>query len=256
MTFTLRNKKRLLALAAAVIMITAAFGVLPASAGIDEVISDGAYQTPLAEEVKVVQPGEQAVKTGARVEMEYKVRPGDTLWRIAARSGLTVLQLARANNLDNSDIILVGQTLIIPDTTTTAAKTDKVPIGDWAWPVTGPITSSFGIRGDRPHEGIDIGAFTGDTVTAPEGGRVVWAAPRGTYGLTVIIDHGNGIRSLYAHCSKLLVHEGQQVNRREPIARVGNTGRSEGPHLHMEILRQGIPLDPLMFLKENLADKA
>jgi len=307
------NKKRLLGVVTAATLASAALGIVPASAGLDEVLGDEVYTPPLAQEVNIDRIPDNPVKqasqeSAARVEMEYKVRPGDTLWSIAERSGISVAKLALANHLSQEQRILVGQTITIPGLTgsyhlvaagetlssiagryhisegklvqvnnlvnpddirigqqlmipgeepyrETAASQEqaaKVHIGDWIWPVAGEITSPFGIRGDRPHEGIDIGAEEGAVIHATERGRVVWAAPRGTYGLTVIIDHGNGIRSLYAHCSKLLVQEGQQVQGNQPIARVGNTGRSEGPHLHMEIRRQGIPLDPLMFLKDRL----
>ncbi|AQS60398.1 peptidoglycan DD-metalloendopeptidase family protein [Desulforamulus ferrireducens] len=187
---------------------------------------------------------------------QHRVAEGETLSHIAGQYGVSVDRLMAANQLDNPHLIRVGQTLQIPADSQRESvptlKAGKIQIGGWAWPVVGEITSHFGIREDRPHEGIDIGAVSGTTIKAPAAGRVVWAAPRGTYGLTVIIDHGNGLRSLYAHCSKLLVQEGQQVARNQAIALVGSTGRSSGPHLHMEVLRQGVPVDPLLFLKERL----
>ncbi|MEG6522836.1 peptidoglycan DD-metalloendopeptidase family protein [Desulfotomaculum sp. 1211_IL3151] len=305
--------KKLAAFTITAILASMAYVVFPASAGLDEVMSEGDYTPPLAQEVEVLKPSEQEpVKkvVSQRVEMEYKVRSGDTLWSIADRTGISLARLAEVNRLDPKDILAEGKTLTIPGVEfryhkiasgetlshiagqygitleellkandlsnpdlinmgaalvvpnrgeeaqpIVAATSDpgsKVQIGGWAWPVAGEITSNFGIRGDRPHEGVDIGAYSGATIVAPEQGKVVWSGPRGTYGLTIILDHGNGIRSLYAHCSKLLVTEGQFVDRNQPIAKVGNTGRSEGPHLHMETLRQGIPLDPLLFLKERL----
>ncbi|SHE97458.1 M23 family metallopeptidase [Desulforamulus putei] len=301
------NKKRFLAVIMAAVIAGTALGAWPASAGLDEVMSEGDYTPPIARKAAVIKHPEQPAR-GSGVQMEYRVRPGDTLWSIAERSGISVGELAAVNRLSQEDVLAVGRTLTIPGrevcyhlvaggetlshiagqygislqelmkanditnpdliriglrltipveaaepaTAASAGQTGKIQIGGWAWPVAGEVTSLFGIRGDRPHEGVDIGAVEGATIVAPEKGRVVWSAPRGTYGLTVILDHGNGIRSLYAHCSKLLVREGQQVDRNQPIAAVGNTGRSTGPHLHMEILRQGVPLDPLMFLKERL----
>lgn len=309
------KKKYLLAVLAAALLTNTAIYVLPASARFDEVISDGEYKTPLAKGVAVVKNAGQKSAQVSRssranqIQMEYQVRPGDTLWSIAERAGvsveeltqvnelgerdilvvgrtlvipgkekryhkvatgetlthiagqynISVQQLMAANNISDADFINVGQMLIIPDgdvrqalATSAMGEAGKIQIGGWAWPVAGTITSYFGIRGDSPHEGVDIGALSGSTIVAPEKGKVVWAAPRGTYGNAVILDHGNGIRSLYAHCSKILVCEGQTIDKNQPIALVGSTGRSSGPHLHMEILRQGIPLDPLLFLKEKL----
>lgn len=308
----LNYKKKLVVSLTAVIIASTAIGVLPVSAGPDEVIGQdgGFYNPPLAQEEiveKVVKEATPAKKV-AQVEIEYRVRPGDSLWSIADRTGISIAKLAQANNLSQEALIIVGQTLTIPGSAATyhrvaerenlsviaaqysvsvkelmlannladpdfirvgmkltvpgeiaeaaapasVVQSGKIQIGGWAWPVAGEITSNFGIRGDRPHEGIDIGAGEGAVITAPEAGTVIWSAPRGTYGLTVILDHGNGIRSLYAHCSKLLVHEGQRIDKNHPIAKVGNTGNSQGPHLHMEILRQGVPLDPRLFLKERL----
>lgn len=310
--FFLINKK-LAAFTITAVLAGMAYLVVPASAGLDEVMSEGEYAPPLAQDVTILKPlAQEPIKKAAsqRVAMEYKVRSGDTLWTIADRIGISLTDLTAANRLDPEEILVEGKTLTIPGVefryhkiasgetlshiagqygitsgellkannlanpdlikiganlvvpyrgaaaqSMVAANSDpgsRVQIGGWAWPVAGDITSYFGIRGDRPHEGIDIGASSGATIAAPEQGKVVWSAPRGTYGLTVILDHGNGIRSLYAHCSKLLVTEGQLVDRNQPIAKVGNTGRSEGPHLHMETLRQGIPLDPLLLLKERL----
>lgn len=305
------NKKRFLAIAMAAVIASTALGVLPASARLDEVMSEGDYTPPIAREVEVVKYPEKPaarVSKAPVVQMEYRVRPGDTLWSIAERSGISIDELARTNHLSQEDVLAVGRTLTIPGgefryhrvaggetlshiagqygislqqlmsaneiknpdiikigytltipgevsepvMSEPAGQTSRIQIGGWAWPVAGEVTSHFGIRGDRPHEGVDIGACEGATIVAAEKGRVVWSAPRGTYGLTVILDHGNGIRSLYSHCSKLLVREGQLVDRNQAIAEVGNTGRSTGPHLHMEILRQGVPLDPMLFLKERL----
>ncbi|HEX3032649.1 MAG TPA: M23 family metallopeptidase [Bacillota bacterium] len=80
-------------------------------------------------------------------------------------------------------------------------------------------------------------------------GTVVFAGPRGTYGNAVILRHSLGVRTLYAHASKLLVSRGQRVSPGDPIAEVGSTGHSTGPHLHFEVLLNGIPLNPLWYLQ-------
>jgi len=116
------------------------------------------------------------------------------------------------------------------------------------WPSTGSVSSNFGSRWGRPHEGIDIAAGYGTPVTAAEDGEVYFAGRLGGYGKTVLIDHGGGMHTLYAHQSELRVEEGDNVSRGEEIGTIGSTGRSTGPHLHFEIQLDGEPVDPLNFL--------
>ena len=126
--------------------------------------------------------------------------------------------------------------------------------GTMLWPAEGEITSPFGWRThpifgtQRLHTGIDIGADYGDTVRAADGGVVIHSDWMGGYGNAVIIDHGNGISTLYAHNSQLLVSEGQAVAKGQAISRVGSTGYSTGPHLHFEVRQNGSPVNPLNFL--------
>ena len=126
--------------------------------------------------------------------------------------------------------------------------------GTMVWPAEGEITSPFGwwvhpIFGtQRLHTGIDIGADYGDATRAADGGVVIHSDWMGGYGNAVIIDHGNGISTLYAHNSQLLVSEGQTVAKGQTVARVGSTGYSTGPHLHFEVRQNGTPVNPLNFL--------
>ena len=126
--------------------------------------------------------------------------------------------------------------------------------GTMLWPAEGEITSPFGWRvhpifgTQRLHTGIDIGADYGDTVRAADGGVIIHSDWMGGYGNAVIIDHGNGISTLYAHNSQLLVSEGQTVAKGQAISRVGSTGYSTGPHLHFEVRQNGTPVNPLNFL--------
>jgi murein DD-endopeptidase MepM/ murein hydrolase activator NlpD len=118
------------------------------------------------------------------------------------------------------------------------------------WPVRGPVNSEFGMRvspwskAPEFHGGIDIRAERGSSVQAPAGGTVTHAGPHAEYGITVILDHGNDIRSVYGHLSKVTVHSGQRVDRGTELGFTGNTGRSSGPHLHYEILVRGQPVNP------------
>ena len=118
-------------------------------------------------------------------------------------------------------------------------------------PVNGVITSRFAsIESVRygAHTGLDIGAASGTNIKATAGGTVKYASWMGSYGNLVIISHGNGIETYYAHCSKLLVSKGQQVNSGDTIALVGSTGNSTGPHLHFEVRINDTPVNPQNYL--------
>ena len=98
------------------------------------------------------------------------------------------------------------------------------------------------------HQGIDVSAPRGTPVYATASGRVVFAGRQGAYGNLVVIDHGNGYETLYAHLDRIGVRRGWAVRRGEPIGRVGRTGRATGYHVHYEIRRDGQPLDPAPFM--------
>jgi murein DD-endopeptidase MepM/ murein hydrolase activator NlpD len=100
----------------------------------------------------------------------------------------------------------------------------------------------------RMHEGIDIVANVGTPVKAPGKGKIVFAGYKGSFGLTVVIDHGFGYKTLYAHLSKTLVKKGKVVERGDLIAKTGNTGLSTGPHLHYEVEHKGVKQDPMLFI--------
>jgi len=123
------------------------------------------------------------------------------------------------------------------------------------WPVEGEITSPYGWRsspfgggGQYFHDGIDIANDPGAEVVSAGDGVVIFAGWQGVYGKTVIIDHGTGYVTKYGHNSALLVGKGDQVKKGEPIAYLGNTGRSTGPHLHFSIFKWNEPQDPMLYL--------
>jgi murein DD-endopeptidase MepM/ murein hydrolase activator NlpD len=122
------------------------------------------------------------------------------------------------------------------------------------WPARGWVTSGYGWRnsphggGRRLHAGLDVAAPRGTPVVAPADGHVVFAGYHSAYGNLVVIDHGYGITTKYAHLSRMLVQVGDRVQRGELMAKVGNTGRSTGPHLHFEVLKDGVPTNPRRFL--------
>lgn len=110
------------------------------------------------------------------------------------------------------------------------------------------ITSGFGPRWGRTHTGLDLGMAEGASIYASRSGTVIYSGYCGGYGNLVRIDHGGGLETYYAHCSKLLVSEGQQVETGQVIAAVGSTGNSTGPHLHFEVRIDGSPQNPSTWL--------
>lgn len=127
--------------------------------------------------------------------------------------------------------------------------------GSMVWPAPGwgQVTSYFGMRLHpilkkyRMHTGVDIHAPSGASIVAANKGTVISAGWQSGYGNTVIVDHGGGISTLYAHASKILVRTGDNVSAGQTIAKVGSTGLSTGPHLHFEVRKNGTPVDPLQY---------
>ena len=118
-------------------------------------------------------------------------------------------------------------------------------------PVNGSVSSRFGSRGgsrSSAHTGVDISTSSGTGIRPVAAGTVVYAAYKGSYGNLLIIDHGNGVQSYYAHCSALYVSVGQQVGTGSIVAAVGSTGNSTGPHLHLELRINGTPVNPQNYI--------
>ncbi|MCM2323010.1 MAG: M23 family metallopeptidase [Oligoflexia bacterium] len=124
-------------------------------------------------------------------------------------------------------------------------------------PAVGYFTNGFGIRRSpfggrvKMHEGLDIANRPGTTIKAPADGVVNFASSKAGYGLTLILDHGYGLETWYAHTQKILVSKGQKIRRGDSVAQLGNSGRSTGPHLHYEVRVNGYPVDPLSYILEN-----
>lgn len=148
--------------------------------------------------------------------------------------------------VDVNDLDVLGETL-----DSRRLLLESVPGG---WPVRGILSSVFGVRispfTQTPvfHHGLDIVAQTGTPVLASASGVVVKSGYEAQYGNVVVIDHGAGYRSVYAHMSSSSVEEGAFVNRGEEVGKVGSTGRSTGPHLHYEVRVNGLPVNPARFL--------
>jgi murein DD-endopeptidase MepM/ murein hydrolase activator NlpD len=153
--------------------------------------------------------------------------------------------------------------------TTTALSFGErsVSINDWVrlaaaptlWPVEGRVMSSFGEREDpfngegAFHRGVDISGSYGQPIVSPAPGLVIAADFESGYGRTVVIDHGNGIKTLYGHMSGFAVAPGQRVDRGDTIGYIGVSGRSTGPHVHYEVRINNVPVNPYKYLRTTMA---
>jgi murein DD-endopeptidase MepM/ murein hydrolase activator NlpD len=193
----------------------------------------------------------------------HVVQKGETIYSIAAKYGVSVSAIRRANKLTDATPIKHGQQLSIPGKDLTQKETPKpraeqaphrVPhvAGKFIWPVK-PVSigSGFGIRGDSKHDGIDLRGQKGDPIVASGGGKVIFSGlgPAG-YGKMIVVKHDSRIISIYAHNEENLVAEGQEVKQGDKIATVGNSGRARGYHCHFEMRIDRKPADPAKYLPE------
>ncbi len=211
-------------------------------------------------------PGEPAAPPARAGPREHVVRPGETLWRIARRYGVPLEDLIRANGIEDVRRVPAGVRLLIPagrpvgpgsrrdaavrEAARLRARREALQAARLAfgWPLRGRLTSTFGLRHGRPHEGIDLAAPRGTPVRAAEAGRVIHAGPLGAYGKLVVVDHGGRFATVYAHNRRLLVRKGDRVEKGQPLAEVGSTGNATGPHLHFEVRVARVARDPLLYL--------
>ena len=194
----------------------------------------------------------------------YTVKKGDTLDEVTKKHGTLAGSVMKANGLD-SESLKAGAEIFLPGakpvTTVYALLGDPSFKGTqklskaFEWPLAGGITSGYGWR-RHPftkrrdfHTGIDIKGPSGRTIRAARAGRVAYSGWMGGYGRVVVIDHGKGYTTLYAHCSSLLVSQGQRVSTGQPVGKVGSSGQATGPHLHFEVRLNNKPVNPLQVLK-------
>ncbi|MDI3546546.1 MAG: hypothetical protein PWR10_198 [Halanaerobiales bacterium] len=185
--------------------------------------------------------------------IHHQVQPGDALSLLAKKYGTDIQTIKLANNL-HSDRIYVGDTLIIPHVKREVNRPFRLTRGALIWPVLGRISSGYGYRTNpinktrEFHEGIDIAVPLGTKIRAAAGGTVVQSGWVKGYGKAIVIDHGEGVRTLYAHNSRLLVRAGTRVELGQVIALAGSTGLSTGSHLHFSIYVNGKSVDPMRYL--------
>ncbi len=193
----------------------------------------------------------------------HEVEAGQSLWRIAKVYGVPLDALSQTNGIVDPTQLAIGQKLLVPGATAlrevppyplplpgappTIVPRREAPPGNLAWPVAGGrVLSPYGAaRNGRPHRGLDIGGDSGQEVLAAHDGLVVYAGStlRG-YGKTVIVEHGAGLTTLYAHGSELLVREGDRVRRGQRIARIGRSGNASTDHCHFEVRLDDVAVDP------------
>lgn len=208
----------------------------------------GCAPLPVIKEPKEVLP---APKRGG---VYHKVAKGETLWRISRNYGVDIEAIVESNGLSDARLIKAGQQIFIPTgAVRSAPKVEPSPVyskEDFIWPVKGKVISYFGEKKDStPNKGIDIQARDGMTVAASRSGRVIFSEDkvRG-FGKTVIIDHGDGIQTVYSHNSEILARVGEDVRQAQPISKVGSTGRGNSPYLHFEIRKRHKPQNPFHYL--------
>ncbi len=220
-----------------------------------------------------IKPGQKLVILPSS-GINYEIKKGDTVSSIAKKYQSDSDKIINANKLANASDISVGDLLFIPNGVKptqvvssyqpkTQAKTPSTPQATYGdedvpdasdidtgtkllWPVLSHrITQYYSWR----HYAIDIGDKIGNPIYAAEDGKIERAGWNNGYGNNVVINHGNGIKTLYGHSSKLLVHAGDTVSRGQVIALIGSTGWSTGPHLHLEVIVNGSKKNPLNYIK-------
>jgi murein DD-endopeptidase MepM/ murein hydrolase activator NlpD len=196
----------------------------------------------------------------------------ETLFGIARIHGVTWERLAHVNGLTMPYALRPGQVLKLPDRKpmTVSIQQQQAPTDTarpegrggkrLAWPVRGVLYARFGRKGKEPHDGVDLAAPLGTPIQTAAAGTVLYAGEQKGYGLIAIVEHPDGLVTLYAHNRDLRVKTGQRVRDGQVIATVGESGRTSGPHLHFEVRSDGRPVDPLLYLQplapERLARRA
>lgn len=192
----------------------------------------------------------------------YKVKKGDSLDGISKKYKLTGDRIKKANPDKDFSKLQIGQEIFVPGAspavsvyTSSSSGSTRTYSRSFRWPVMGKINSPFGWR-RHPitkrrsfHTGIDIKARTGILIRAAKAGKVAYSGWMGGYGRVVVINHGGGYSTLYAHCSRLLVRKGTKVAAGKVIAKVGASGRVTGPHLHFEVRKNNKAINPLRVLR-------
>ena len=200
--------------------------------------------------------------------MWHRVEAGETVSGLSERYGVPQDDIVEINDIAQ-DHVLAGNELFIPGARPrdgedapkagpsgapppSAVAAPPPEPGRMRWPVRGGrVSSGFGTRWGRQHEGIDIAAPEGTQIVAAAGGRVIYSGEMRGYGNVVLVEHPSRLVTVYAHNEENLVAEGDEVDAGDPVARLGQTGKATGPHLHFEVRRGVLPLDPSRYLEAD-----
>ena len=177
----------------------------------------------------------------------HLLRRGQTLYSLSRAYGVPLDAIAEANGITDPTRIPAGRLLFVPGATRPldlAGPSARL----LAWPVAGRVTSPFASQRRASHEGIDIDGVMGQEVGAAAAGRVLWTGTQRGYGKMVVIDHGGGLTTHYAHVGRVRVKVDDVVEAGDVIAEVGRSGNARGTHLHFEVRREGRPVDPVPLL--------
>jgi len=220
---------------------------------------------PISEELKDnlygIKPG-QPLMIIPQISKVHIVKKGENLVRISNKYNVSLKKLISVNSKIDLLNLKPGEKLIIPDSKIARDHRYKLASRGFSpsiglsqdrylkWPTQGGrVISRFGFRTFRQHLGVDINGNTGSPIFAAKSGTVVFSGWKGDYGQCIIIDHGYGIQTLYAHASKLLVRVGDTVNAGYEIAKVGSSGNATCSHLHFQVMLNGIPKNPERYLQ-------
>jgi len=185
------------------------------------------------------------------IGVHHRVEAGQTLWKISKMYDVEIDDILRVNRLSEEATIEIGQVLLIPSRTRQQNFAFKSSRGeDFIWPVKGRVIAAFGTNyHNLVNKGLNIQAGPREDVLATRSGRVVFYANHlGNFGKTVIIDHGDGLRSVYSRISQALVNVGDSIEKGAIIGRVGCSPRDKNVYLHFEIRKGSLAQNPLFYL--------
>jgi len=194
-----------------------------------------------------IKPGE-VIKILPVKGIIYKIGPGENLSIIADKFEISIKRVIDSNQIADPERVYPGKMLILPGAKPEFGYRDRLE-KLFIKPINARISSYFGRRWGRMHEGLDYATNIGTQVRAAGDGKVVYSGWARGYGQTIIIEHQKGLRTLYGHNSKLLVGSGEWVSRGELISKSGNTGTTTGPNMHFEVQVNGRPTNPLSYLR-------
>lgn len=188
--------------------------------------------------------------SGVSSGISHRVEAGQTLWRISRMYNVDIDDILRLNRISENAVIEPGQVLLIPNRTNPQDYQVKGAQDDFIWPLRGRVIAPFGANyRNLINKGINIQASFGADIIAVRSGKVVFYADKlGNFGKSVIIDHGDGLRSVYSRFSEVFVHPGVNVQRGELIGRVGTSARDKDCYLHFEVRKGALPQNPLYYL--------